>query len=418
MLLNTLKVRSNKFLLLILFFLFQNNFARTYYVYERDGINHLQKVIQLAYDKDTIKIFSGIYFVNDLVIKKPLTIIGVNNPTFDGNNKNSILRIKSNNVLIEGIHFKNAGISFVNDNYAIKLDSVSNCTIKNNKFSNNFFAIYIAKSFNCRIIGNKISGNQSRQTYAGNGIHLWYSKNIIVIDNSINGHRDGIYMEFVRRCNFSNNHSFSNLRYGMHFMFSDSCEYSNNIFEKNKSGVAVMYSHFVSMYENTFKDNWGDASYGLLLKEISDGIIKNNYFIKNSCGIFLEGSNRNKINGNDFKNNGWAVRLMANSMDNVFSKNNFIGNSFEVTTNHSRNFNTFINNYWSDYQGYDLNKDGIGDIPHHPVKLFSFLVEKNRTLLILLRSFFIELLNSAEKIFPILTPETLTDNQPSMRVLK
>lgn len=415
---NTLNILNNKFFFIIFILLLQNNFCKTFFVRWQDGNNGLIKIIQNASNNDTIKILAGNYFINNLILNKELKIIGVNYPTFDGNNKSSILKIKANNVLIEGIHFKNVGVSFVNDNYAVKLDSVSNCTIKNNIFTNNFFAIYISKSVKCNIIGNRIAGNKTRQTYSGNGIHLWYSKNITVESNTISGHRDGIYMEFVRKCYFTNNHSFSNLRYGMHFMFSDSCEYSYNIFEKNKAGVAVMYSHVVKMKNNSFKDNWGDASYGLLLKEITDAEIFKNKFERNSCGIFLEGSNRNKFYENNFERNGWAVRLMANSMDNIFYKNNFIGNSFEVTTNYSKNFNTFVNNYWSDYQGYDFNKDGIGDVPHHPVKLFSILVEKNRTQLILLRSFFVELLNSAEKIFPVLTPETLIDNKPSMREIK
>ena len=105
-------------------------------------------------------------------------------------------------------------------------------------------------------------------------------------------------------------------------------------------------------------------------------------------------------------------------MDNNFSKNNFVSNSFEVTTNSTRNYNTFANNYWADYQGYDLNKDGIGEVPHHPVKLFSLLVEKNRPTLLLLRSFFVELLNTAENVFPVLTPETLIDKYPQMSFIK
>jgi nitrous oxidase accessory protein len=109
---------------------------------------------------------------------------------------------------------------------------------------------------------------------------------------------------------------------------------------------------------------------------------------------------------------------MANSMDNIFTHNNFISNSFEVTTNSIRNFNAFEKNYWSDYQGYDIDNDGIGEVPHHPVKLFSLIVEQNRSTLLLLRSFFVELLDAAEKIFPVITPETLIDKYPLMSMIK
>lgn len=176
-----------------------------------------------------------------------------------------------------------------------------------------------------------------------------------------------------------------------------------------------MFTKNVEMTDNTFKHNWGGASYGILLKDITDSKIYKNSFYKNSSGIYIEGSNRVEIKHNSFLENGWAIRLMANSMDNVFEKNNFIGNSFDVATNSTRNYNKFKNNYWSEYSGYDLDKNGIGDVPYRPVKLYSLIVEKNRPTLVLLRSLFVGILDSAEKIFPVLTPETLIDNFPSMK---
>lgn len=406
-----------KITILILLLIAEIHSAKIIWVENNLPVNSIKKAIGLCIDGDTIKIQKGFYNENDIVITKKIVLFGINFPVISGNDKKSIIRIRSNNVVIEGIEFIDAGVSFVKDNAAIKVDSSGGCIIRNNKFKNNFFGIYLGKSWNCLVENNFLFANHKKQTYSGNGIHLWYCRNIFVNNNIIDGHRDGVYLEFSKNCKIKANTSKNNLRYGLHFMFSDSCIYSYNNFEKNRAGVAVMFTHHVVMVKNIFMDNWGDASFGLLLKEITDGKISDNKFLKNSTGIYLEGSNRNTIEHNYFESNGWAVRLMANSMENVFSKNNFIGNSFEVTTNNIRNFNTFSGNYWSDYSGYDLNKDGIGDIPHHPVKLFSVLVENNRPLLSLLHGFFVELLNSAEKIFPVLTPETLVDNKPSMKIV-
>ena len=91
------------------------------------------------------------------------------------------------------------------------------------------------------------------------------------------------------------------------------------------------------------------------------------------------------------------------------------GNSFDIATNSIKNFNYFESNYWSEYKGYDIDKNGIGDVPYRPVKLFSLIIEKNRPTLILLRSLFVDILDAAEKIFPILTPETLIDQSPAMK---
>ncbi len=411
-------LRTRNSFLLFIFLCSNTLLPKTIFVGKSEKIKSIKHALEVCENGDSIKIFKGYYPENNLVINKHISLIGIDYPTISGSKKERILTIKANNVSIRGIHFADAGASFVRDNSAIKLDSVTNCIVENNRFSNNFFGIYLGKSWNCIIKNNRITSLQKTQTYSGNGIHLWYCKNIIIEGNTVEGHRDGIYLEFVRKSEIKNNHSAKNLRYGLHFMFSDSCEYSYNKFEHNSAGVAVMFTHHVQMHNNIFINNWGDASFGLLLKEITDGKIFNNKFIRNTCGIYLEGSNRNYVERNLFENNGWAIRLMANSMDNIFTKNNFIANSFEVTTNNTRNYNTFTNNFWSDYQGYDLDKDGIGEIPHHPVKLFSILVEKNRPTLILLRSFFVELLNTAEKIFPVLTPETLVDKYPEMSLVK
>src|SRR5690606_10390820 len=124
----------------------------------------------------------------------------------------------------------------------------------------------------------------------GNGIHLWKCHHITVDGNTIEGHRDGIYFEFVTNSLIVNNHSEGNIRYGLHFMFSHDDEYRNNAFVNNGAGVSVMYTKGVRMIDNTFSRNWGASSYGLLLKDIRDSFVTGNKFIENSTAIFMEGS--------------------------------------------------------------------------------------------------------------------------------
>jgi nitrous oxidase accessory protein len=210
------------------------------------------------------------------------------------------------------------------------------------------------------------------------------------------------------------NVSEDNQRYGLHFMRSDSCRYEDNIFSHNGAGVAVMYSSRVQMRNNRFERNWGNAAYGLLLKEISDGEVEGNRFERNTVGLYLEGSNRNRIARNTFEQNGWAVKVLANASDNRFEQNVFAGNSFDVATNSRSASSRFEENFWDHYRGYDLDRDGFGDVPFRPVRLFSLIVEQSEPSLILLRSLFVDLLDAAERVLPILTPETLVDARPLM----
>lgn len=403
-----------------IFFLFsclfvQTVIAKEIVVSKTSQINSIEKAIQLAEANDIIIIKPGIYAEDSIIINKSLEIKGEGEPIIDGQGNGEIIIISANNVKVSGLVIKNSGVSYLHENAGIRLDEASNCEISNNKFLRNFFAIYLAKSSNCIIKNNIIEGEKKRETNSGNGIHLWYCRDITVSENTITNHRDGIYFEFVRNGRIMDNISKENLRYGLHFMFSDSCEYIGNSFEKNGAGVAVMYTKNVLMKNNYFKQNWGTASYGILLKDISDSEITLNHFEDNTIGVYIEGCNRVTIRQNDFIKNGWAVKLMANSMDNYFYSNNFIGNSFDVSTNSKQNFNTFSNNYWANYNGYDLNKDGIGDVPFRPVTMFSMMVEKQPSALVLLNSLFIKLLDIAESIIPSITPEALTDAKPSMR---
>lgn len=395
--------------------LFNSASAKTIQVSSDGSIKTITEAMNLANDYDTILIKAGNYSEGNIIVDKKVTITGDDYPVVDGKGTGEIFTVTFDDVHISGLSIKNSGMSYLEENAGIRLKEVRNCSVTNNKFINNFFAIYLAKSADCTINNNFIKGEKKREANSGNGIHLWYCRNITIENNEIYDHRDGIYFEFVRKGKINSNHSENNLRYGLHFMFSDSCEYSYNTFLNNGAGVAVMYTKNVLMTENKFEHNWGPASYGILLKDISDSKIEKNIFYENSIGLYMEGCSRVSIERNHFTQNGWALKLMANSMENYFYDNNFVANSFDISTNSRQNFNTFEKNYWAEYDGYDLNKDGFGDVPFRPVTMFSMIIESHPTSLVLLQSLFIDILNIAESIIPAITPEALTDPNPRMR---
>lgn len=378
----------------------------------------LQAAIHLADSGNIIRLQEGRYPERNIIIDKPLTIEGMGKAIIDAGGEGFGLIIRADNVTIRNLEVRNAGISFMDDNAGILVEEAKNVLIENVTLTDNFFGIYLSKTSDSIIRNNVLTASGERETQSGNGIHLWYSKNITIEGNTVKGHRDGIYFEFVEDVTITDNLSEENLRYGQHFMFSDRCTFTDNTYRNNGAGVAVMYTDQVTMTENKFLDNWGSAAYGLLMKEIRESKIYNNTFENNSVGLYMEASNRNRIKRNNFVNNGWAVKVMANSMDNQFVQNNFIENSFEVATNSRQNFNIFNKNYWSHYSGYDLNRDGVGDVPYHPVRLFSVIVEQQPEVLMLMRSLLIGILDTAERIMPVLTPEGLEDKKPQMAIIQ
>lgn len=380
-------------------------------------IRTVTEAVALARPGARIVVMPGLYREPTIIVDKSIQIIGMGWPILDGEGLHEIMTIGADSVAVRGLVLRNVGTSFLEDRAALRVVDARGCVIEDNRVQNAFFGIYLAGVTGCRVSRNTLRAQKGTEAASGNGIHLWNSSRITIEDNEISGHRDGIYLEFVRESLVRRNLSEGNLRYGLHFMYSDDCHYIENVFRKNLAGVAVMYTKRIEMIGNRFEDNWGSASYGLLLKEISDPTIVNNRFSRNTIGLLADGAVRIVATGNEFAENGWAVKLMASSYDGRFERNDFVGNTFDVTSNSMESSNRFRGNYFDVYRGYDLNRDGVGDIPHRPVRLYSVFVERNPPAMILLRSFFSELLDLAERVMPALTPGALVDDRPAMRRL-
>lgn len=375
----------------------------------------IQKMIDAAQKHDTIMVKEGVYKEHDIIITKPITIIGKKNVVIDAEAKGYVFKVLADSVTIKNISAKNVGKSYTKDFAAIYISRSNHIIIENVTLTNVFFGLLIEKSKNIRVRNNYISSKATTEAGTGNGIHLWHCSNAEIEQNELHSLRDGIYFEFVKNSVVKNNHSHHNLRYGLHFMFSNNNEYLQNTFNNNGAGVAVMFSKYIKMTRNKFLKNWGTASYGLLLKEIYDAEITHNEFSENTIAINLEGATRINYVNNTFSNNGWALKVAGACYKNVFKKNNFLNNSFDVSYNSKLNDNSFKGNYWSSYTGYDLDKNGIGDVPYRPVKLFSYIVNKTPEAIILLRSLFVDIINFSEKVTPVFTPKNLVDDAPLMQ---
>ncbi len=387
--------------------------AATLVVCPRCAIKRLSDALREASAGAKIILQSGIYNEGEMTIEKPVAIEGQDWPVLDGAGKNQVLTVKADNVRLKGLVIRNSGKSYIADLAGIRVEGARNCVIEGNRLTDNFFGIYLASSANCAIRGNEIRGNAVSEVFSGNGIHLWNSNRITVERNHVTGHRDGLYFEFLHDSNILGNVSENNVRYGLHTMYSANNHYSQNILRANHAGVVLMYSRKLKVVANRFEDNWGPACYGALLKDLDESELERNLFFHNSVALYADDANRNRVANNRFYNNGFALRIMANANGNVFSGNLFEANSFDVTTNWSSgSTSSFDGNYWDDYRGYDLNRDGIGDVPFWPVRLFGLLLEEYPQAIVLLRSPFAELLDAAEQAIPVLTPHNFADQKP------
>ena len=406
------------YLLYLCIFIHLPVFADKIIVGNDSNISSVIQAINLSKAGDTILISKGEYKEPNLLIEHPLTIIGKDYPIIENQDQKEIFTIEADSVTIKGLQLQNVKVSYIKDHAAIKVNKQKHCVFEDNRLLTTFFGIFLKHSQDCIIRNNFIQGIAQDEMSSGNAIHLWYCRNILVENNETRNHRDGIYLEFVDKSVVRKNLVVDNIRYGLHFMFSDHDEYIENTFRSNGAGVAVMFSKHISMFKNVFENNWGSASYGLLLKDITDSEIKRNLFKANTIGIYMDGSNRVEIHENDFKQNGWALKIYGSSTDNRFNRNNFLNNSFELSIAGRSKSNNYNGNFWSLYSGYDLDKDGVGDVPYRPVKLFSRIIGKIPSSSILMRSMLIDVINFAEKVSPVLTPDYLMDHKPLIKEIK
>lgn len=393
---------------------------------EKAPYSSVTEALENSNEGDTIVVKSGIYKEN-VVINKGVFLVGENQPVIDANYQGDVVRIEADKVMIKGFNIRKSGSDLLKEDSGIKVVNSSGVIIEGNKLEDVIIGIYLYSS-----PGNIIKNNTSygRADFAtqeanGNGIHLWKSPNNTIIENQITNHRDGIYVEFSPGNKITSNHCKGNVRYGLHYMYSNDNTFEGNIFERNGTGSALMYSKNIVLRNNTFKNNVGPNGFGMLLKSLNDSLAEENLISDNTVGIFMDDANRNVFTENVFSQNGWAIDLFSSSNNNAIYANDFLNNTFQVMTDTDRTTNKFFinstGNFWSDYRGYngyDLDGDGVGDIPYKPVKLLSYLMKRYPDLTVFLGSPGFRALEFAERVLPVLNPVELEDPYPLMNPIR
>lgn len=402
------------FILLLISGAASGSLAATLRVGKGQPYTTIASAVNAAKGGDVVLVTKGTY-KERFAIRRPIVLRGEDMPVVDGSQKGTVIDIRSDHVTVEGLYVVNSARSSLRDYCGIHVEDASRVVIRGNKLRSNQFSIMLQNCIDCEVLDNDVESDIREMQVMGNAIHCWKCDRLRIFNNKVGHNRDGIYLEFVYNSDIGRNFVMDCERYGLHFMFSHYNKYHDNHFVGNKAGVAVMYTHDVEMYGNVFERSLGGASYGLLLKEIQRGYIHHNRFLDNTVAILMDGGVELNLYNNLFHRNGWGMRVVASSTNDTIRHNNFIGNTFDVSTNGSFNSNVFDGNYWDKNNGYDLDKDGVGDVPYHMLSLFSTLAEKHQTLLLFFRSFLMTLMEQSEKLLPSITPDNYVDNEPSLK---
>lgn len=378
--------------------------------------NLLQDRIDGASPGDTVFVPSGT-FEGDLVVSKRLAVIGSGGSVIRGSGRGTCLTLTADSCVVRDLVVERSGKDLTREDAAILLRSSHNI-LERLTIRDALFGIYLLSSHENLIADNSISEAPGLDLgQRGNGIHVWNSDGNTFIGNSITGTRDGFYFLYANRSRTERNRA-SQLRYGLHYMYSDSNEFVANTFVDNLAGAAIMYSIDVRFRHNLFVRNRGYASYGLLLQDCHGVLADSNIIADNVVGMFFEAATDNVFRHNVIARNDVALTMFQNAENNAFSENNFIDNVNALVIVGKRTASQWSvdgrGNYWSDYEGYDLDGDGVGDVPLRIQNVFEYLEGQLPNTRLYLYSPAAQALASATKAFPIVEITREEDPFPLM----
>ncbi len=380
------------------------------------GFKPFQDLVDAAPIGSVLRPPAGNY-AGPVVLKKPLTIEGKGLVTIDAGDRGTVFIVQSNNVTLRGIHLTGSGSDHDTDDSALDIRGHNN-VIENLVIDNCLFGIDLKQSNNNILRGNKIKSKEVALGVRGDAIRLWYSNNNLIENNLITDSRDTVAW-YSHRNIFRGNEGHRS-RYSLHFMFANNNLVENNRFFDNSVGIYFMYMEGGGARNNLISHATGASGMALGFKESSDIFIENNDLIYNAVGVGsdlspFQPNTKIRFKGNRFAYNGIGVQVTSDLGGNDFKDNTFEGNITDFTQSGrgAGTRNTWSGNYFDSYQGFDKNKDGLGDTPYE-----QYAFADQIWMEIPAASFFkvspvLELLNFLERLAPFSAPDLqLKDAKP------
>jgi len=392
-------------------------YARTLVVSSGVSTISISQAVKVARDGDVVEVHAGIYNEN-VVLDRSVELAGIGKPVIRGLGQGSVVTVTANRCTVRGLIIEHSGGMLVHEDAGILLRSKNN-RIERNELRDVLFGIYLLQSDHNYIGGNSIRGRPLPDIGdRGSGIHIWNSTGNTLEGNTIFETRDGMYLQNANRSVIHGNRV-HDLRYGLHYMYSDDNEFEGNLFYNNVAGAAIMYSRRIHFRHNVFAHNRGFASYGVLFQSDDDSIAEENLIADNAVGIFTEALEHSVFRGNTLSGNDLAFRVFSSSTGNLFERNNIVDNlsPLEVIGSHTDNRwnGATAGNYWSDYDGFDLDGNGVGDTPYKILNIFEHLEGGMPMLRLYLFSPAAQSLELAERGFPVFQREQETDRLPLVK---
>jgi nitrous oxidase accessory protein len=373
----------------------------------------LSRVLDAASAGDVVELAAGVHS-GPIVVDRPITLLGQPGAIIDGHGRGDTIKVSSPGVSIRHLTVRGSGVD--DPMYAgIFLDEkATGAEVADNTIEDNLVGVFAHGSPRAIIRNNTIVGRSDlRLNERGNGVYVWNAPGTQVIGNDISGGRDGIFTNTSRQNAFRQNR-IHNVRFAVHYMYTNDSEVSENVSTGNHAGYVIMFSNNLQIRGNV---SINDRDRALLFNYANDAKVENNVAKSSQECVFIYNANKNVFRNNRFQDCEIGIHFTAGSERNVISGNAFIGNHTQVKYVGTRSLDWSASgrgNYWSDNPAFDLNGDGIADAAYRPNDLVDRVMWAYSEAKLLLNSPAIQILRWAQSQFPALHPGGVIDSAPLM----
>ncbi len=373
----------------------------------------------LAGAPDTLRLGPGVH-QGPLVLTRPTVVLGAPGAVLRGSGVGSVLEITAAGTTVRGIRIEHGGRNLDGDDAGvmIRADSV---TLEDVEIRDVLFGVYLNRVRGVTLRRLDIEGPRGlAESRTGNGIHLYYSRGILIDDSRIAWVRDGMYFEYTDSAQVRGNRV-THVRFGLHYMFSHFNRFERNVFDRSAAGAVIMNSNGLVIRDNVFAWNSGGRSFGLVLQTATDPRVEGNLFVGNGIGTFFDNVIRGRYTGNLVAGNWLGLQLFGNSEATRITGNAVIGNTFDASGGAAPDAYVFCaeggGNYWyaAGRDGFDLDGDGILDRPYAASSPLAELAHGREGLRLFLDSPAARTLDWAERTFPVFAVDQAEDACPLAR---
>lgn len=400
-----------------------HNALRTTFIVSPAGpYTTITAALQAAQAGDVIEVRGGAYPA--LTVDKPVTLEGVNWPVIDGGGQGTVVQITAPGVVFRGFEVRGSGDEPDRDHSGI-IVSASDVVVEGNRLTEVLFGIFVAQADRVVVRGNDITGKAKYdEARRGDAIRLWYAVDTLVEANTVHRVRD-IVIWYSRGVTLREN-TVTGARYGIHLMYADDMLVERNRFVNNAVGIYTMYSKRVRLIGNQIRGHRGPSGYALGFKDADDVEVAGNQLVDNRGGLFIDATPFSpqgyaRFSDNIIAFNDVGAILLTSVRRAEFTGNTFWENLEQMAVQGGGDIsraNTWRDNYWSDYSGYDANGDGVGDVPYQADRLFENLTDREPLLRMLIYSPAAQALEFAGAALPFFRPQPkLVDAAPRMQPL-